>query len=55
MHTLDLCLLLDEHPVHMIDGVLLPHQVVIPAQKLGILGIVTMNPSGLEKPVVFHH
>jgi hypothetical protein len=35
------CLLLDENTVHMVDGVLLTHVVVVLAEELGILCIVT--------------
>jgi hypothetical protein len=41
MNLGNVCLLLDENTVHMVDRVLLTHVVVVLAEELGILCIVT--------------
>jgi hypothetical protein len=41
MHLGNVGLLLDEDSIHMVDGVLLTHVVVVLAEELGILRIVT--------------
>ena len=41
VHLGDVRLLLDQDTVHMVDGVLLTHVIVIFAQELGILCILT--------------
>jgi hypothetical protein len=41
MHFGDIRLLLDQDTVHMVDGVLLTHVIVVLAEELGILCILT--------------